>query len=231
MLQLNKTRSRSSLYQQTLSSPKEILQELLKIDDKQIFMKEMDQMKEFSKVLKTEQNQLILMLEFLKQKFEEIEAQIGLVKSIKNNSANPSFTSLVDLNKLEEAKICIKMEIERILKKKNKDPSKCHDYLVYESNESSSKSEIKTIRLNVFYFDGSDIQPQSLDLKINQETTFKEFVRDLKSTLEIYEFSRFKLVLLNNKKEEKFINKLTDLNQSDENFIKIVPIYYKLKLQ
>lgn len=227
----NKSRSRSSQYQQTISSPKEILYELLKIDDQQIFLKELDQMKGMVKMLNTKENQTIAMSEFLKQKLEEVQLQISIAKS----SLKSDFASLIDLKKLEETRKCITYEIKLISNEKKHKFSKIelfqNELEEGENNFFNQKLYDKIVlKLNVIYHDGSDLQPQIVNLLISPEISFREFLKKLKESLEIYEFSRFKLVLMNEKKEEKFVTNMSDFNYYVENFVKIVPKHYKLNV-
>ena len=223
-----RSRSRTSQYQQTISAPDEILKEVLRIGDKQIFLKELEEMKDLLPLLITSENQQVSMLEFLKHKLEEVNLQISSALSILEENSNSSFMSLIDFSTLHETKKLIEDEIQIICKKekfiKNDESFIFRNGFDLHKEIFRSKKSLEILRLNITYHDRSE-QPQIINLQINEETTFEDFLRDLKVCLEIYEFAKFKLVL-RKKKKQRVVKDLSDFSLMTENFVKIVPINY-----
>jgi hypothetical protein len=223
-----KSRRRSSQYQQSVSAPEEILKEVLSIDDKHIFLKELDEMKELLPLLITSESQQVSMLEFLKHKLEEVNLQILSALSIFEENSNFFFMSLIDLGTLEETRKLIEDEIQNICKKKefikNDENFIFRNGLDLHREIFRSKKSLEILRLNITYHDRSE-QPQIINLKIDEEMTFQDFLRDLKVCLEIYEFAKFKLILRKRNKQ-RVVKDLSDFSFVTENFVKIVPINY-----
>ena len=223
-----KSRNRSSQYQQSISGPEEILKEVLSIDDKQIFLKELDEMKELLPLLIKSENQQVSLLEFLKHKLEEVDLQISSALSIFDENSNFSFMSLIDLSTLEETKKLIEEEIHTICKKKqfikNDENFIFRNGLDLHKEIFRSKKSLEILRLNITYHDRSE-QPQIINLQIDEEMTFQDFLRDLRVCLEIYEFAKFKLIL-HKRKKQRVVKDLSDFSFVTENFVKIVPIHY-----
>jgi hypothetical protein len=228
-----KPRNRSSKYQTTLSCPEEILKEILMVDEMQIFIKEYEKIKESQIVCDSPDLIRISIIEYLKYKHQEISEQVNCAKSIleEKNSSNTIKQYLEknmrlqsSIDRLEQTLRIIVDEIKQLIEEKD-DPDYFNHNLILEN---FMQPEYITIRLNLCYHHGSDIQSQNLDIKINTSSTFEDFINEIKRTLGIYEFADFKLVLIENKRETKFVSSLADINMLEDNCIKIVPKTYTI---
>lgn len=153
-----------------------------------------------------------------------------------------------NLLKIENINInTFKNSIEKIVDKmQNDDEIKTKEnnllaYLNSKINQDSKNKMIHSIkdsfptnkikyRLNIFYDGGVDSCSQRCIIESKSTIDYSTFIHKLKKKLGIYEHSTFKIVILNNNKEEiKILKELEQLNVDRINLIKIVPSDYIIK--
>ena len=78
----------------------------------------------------------------------------------------------------------------------------------------------------VLYLDGSENSAQFCKIEIKEDSDFYSFIQELKKKLGIYEYSKFKILLLNQSTSltRVFLEEISQLKTNEINEIKIVPI-------
>jgi hypothetical protein len=80
-------------------------------------------------------------------------------------------------------------------------------------------------KFKIFYLDGSDNSAQLCNVEIDENVDFSTFVLQLKKQLGIYEYAKFKIVLLDKSSyHQKYLKDLSQLKTNEVNEIKIIPI-------
>jgi len=81
--------------------------------------------------------------------------------------------------------------------------------------------------LKVFYLDGPENSAQYCKIGINEDSDYYLFIQQLKKQLGIYEYSKFKILLLNqsSSKIRVFLEEISQLKKNEINEIKIVPTF------
>jgi hypothetical protein len=204
----------------------QILREITTLDDVEIFQNEYNKIKESLEEIKNQPMKNIIVLNFLYNKLEEVEKQLNLANALKSKDTylNNEIRQLVNA---ESAEITKKLIVENIKTINKLQAGTCQD------DDSSTPSnedhgEELTYRLRVIYSEGSDSYPQFIKIRIVKNLGFSSFLRELRKTLDIYEFAKFKIVLIMRDCDFKIVDSLDDLDVNEENSLKIVPMSYTL---
>jgi hypothetical protein len=209
-----KSNKKKDDYMFTLDDKNEIIKEIILLDETEIFNNEFNSIKEELKNTDPSIKNVILS-NFLINKLEEIDKQLKLAELAKNGNME-SIKSLIDIDNIERTKDIIVDHLSSINNH-------------FEDAEVSLNNEIEernAYDLKVIYSEGSDNCPQMIKLKINKNSDFITFVRELKKALDIYEFAKFQIVIMEKNVDLKFLESLKDLKTDSENHIKIVPLSY-----
>jgi hypothetical protein len=182
----------------------QILKEILQLDDTEIFMNEYNILKESLEGIKNPSMKNLIYSNFLFNKLEEVEKQIKLGEV------------------LIQGDCPFNLKLDSILKTKSTILDIIKGLNLPRQQEDHPPEEI-VYRLKIFYSEGSD-NPQQISLKLQRGSNYSIFLRELKKTLDIYEFAKFKIILMLSDSENKVLDNLDDLNTSEEINLKIVPV-------
>lgn len=80
------------------------------------------------------------------------------------------------------------------------DSFKSRDYQGYNKNLNSCVSSPLQIQLKITYFDGCDTNPQFLNISTEEFSNMDNFLYIFKKRLGIYEYAKFKVIILENNK-------------------------------
>jgi len=114
----------------------------------------------------------------------------------------------------------------------NQDPN-YQSLIGKNKQEDKTKSTIINIpykkkivyQLKIFYLDGSENSAQFCNIKIEENVDFNTFILQLKKQLGIYEYAKFKIVLINELSNHKvYLKDLSQLKTNQVNEIKIIPV-------
>jgi hypothetical protein len=194
----------------------QILKEIMFLDDTEIFNNELNTINESLENIKSDSIKNIIYSNFLFNKLEEVEKQLKLAAELLETNPNSKLDKFLNCESAEKTKQII---IEKISKLKENSVNPFNDVL---------HSEEHTYRLKIFYSDGSDNYPQQIQIKMHKNANFNIFLRELKKVLDIYEFAKFKIVLMVRDYDYKFLENLEELNYKEETCLKIVPLNYEI---
>ena len=80
-------------------------------------------------------------------------------------------------------------------------------------------------QLKIFYLDGSENSAQFCNIEIEENCELNSFILQLKKQLGIYEYAKFKIVLMNELSNHRiYLKDLSQLKTNQVNEIKIIPI-------
>jgi hypothetical protein len=209
-----KTGKKKDEYKLSLDDKNEIIKEIILLDETEIFNNEFNSIKE---VLNNTDPSIknVILSNFLINKLEEIEKQLKLAQLAKNGNID-SIKSLIDIDNIERTKELI---IDHLTSLNN-------HFDEAEVNVKTELDEAIVYDIKVVYSEGSDNYPQMIKLKLNKNCDFNTFTRELKKSLDIYEFAKFQIVLMEKNNDIKFLDNIGDLKIDEENQIKIVPLNY-----
>jgi len=197
----------------SLEDKNEIIKEIILLDETEIFNNEYNTIIEELKSTDPHIKNVIL-TNFLLGKLEEIEKQLKLALLAKSSNLE-EIKSLINIENIEKTKDMI---IDKLSAINHFD----ENHVIIENDYD----EDVIYDLKVVYSEGSDNYPQLIKLKINKNSDYNTFVRELKKSLDIYEFAKFQIILMEKNSDFKFVYNLDDLKPNQENHIKIVPMNY-----
>lgn len=102
--------------------------------------------------------------------------------------------------------------------------------LNFNNNNLSQNNKIY-YNLKIFYSDGSDAYPQTCIIISNTILDYKTFLHNLKRKLGIYEYAKFKVIILDQMKEKNIFTDMRQIKIKEINEIKIVPYDYVANLE
>jgi hypothetical protein len=190
----------------------QILMDILQLSDSEIFQNEYSKLKESLEDLKNTSIKSTICSNFLFNKLEEIDKQIKLSDMLKMcDSVSPILQTFNFEDTLKTRKLILDLI-------KN----------INIAHENLCVHEERIYKLKIFYSEGSDNYPQHVQLKLPKGSDYNTFLRELKKELDIYEFAKFKVVLMIRDRDYKFLETLDDLDNNAEINLKIVPVSYSL---
>lgn len=94
----------------------------------------------------------------------------------------------------------------------------------YKNDDRNILKKKIIYKLKIFYLDGSDNSAQLCNIETHEEINFESFINQLKKQLGIYEYAKFKILLLEHSNYNKiFLQELSQLRRDEINEIKIIP--------
>jgi len=260
--------NRTQHYKTTEIENVKMLDEIFQVNDREIFLRELQEMEESITANNLEEQKEIILTNFIFSKVEEINTQIFLALQIKNKKDSLEETlhelkskinvdnMLKDrdfiLNKAHERLSVLGSAVDNCIKVKsnstmiigsdnNIDNQVTSSKINSNNNLNNILSNVNNnaqsfnvqnnmnnimLKFKVYYFDGSEIQPQIVKFQVRENINFDDFMNIFKKNLGIYEFAKFKILILLNKKEIKFLADCKELKIDQFNEIKIVPEDY-----
>lgn len=210
---------------------------------------------EFEKIL-TKLNQKRLdvpsLINYYICKLEEVNFQLKLLKSLtkKEKANNIHFLPIEEYKSLKALKDILIDKIKSLVtfstdvedRKRNETMNiDSFNYqgceIIKKNNDKDAEDSSKNINLKdkelilnltIFYCESPINKPQHLKLKTNSKISIDAFYRLFKKELGIYEFAQFRIVILKGGEDLMFLNNINELKSKKENFIKIVPLEYKI---
>ena len=151
-----------------------------------------------------------------KIKFRSIFPDNSFQNSQNTHNVINSHTASTPINK-ENKNTNLTMEIEM------------HNYFENYDNRNNNIGNNINLKLKIFYYDGSELYPQIINMNIQDNSNYDYFIREFKKTVGIYEFAAFKIVLMEERNDLKFVKNIYDFNLNALNEIKVVPIDYEIE--
>jgi len=257
---------RSKKYNSTDCNPETLLEEIINVDDRQIFLREFEELEENIKTSKLDNLGSVIKLNFLMGKLEELDVQIKLAEKLANqghvqnamkdmtNDEDPVTKILrdsIDPEKMKQTRELIMHYMNKLLsadglsENNNESVERNNNNLNQNFPTNNINTSLNNIisddyemtnnnndniiyKLSIYYYGGSDNLPQKIALVLNKnDLTFDSFIKKLKKALGIYDYSKFKVILMEGNKRS-VLNNINQLKPEDNNDIKIVPFDYSI---
>jgi hypothetical protein len=224
------------------------IDELLKIEEIELFKHEINIFIEeiFSKGLKNIKIPVICNYVVINMKYiEKLEKSITSVNGIKNNdlkleSLRQSKEYIYNflLSYIYHKDKAIDNNSRHLKKKQQRGDDKCDNNKIMTLYSLEEPNCI--YNLKIFYLDSPRNSAQIVKIIISDDQNTASFIRSLRTKLGIYEFAKFKIVILENKEgifwfkinnnflDKCFFESLSQLDENKLNEIKVVPISYKI---
>jgi hypothetical protein len=138
-----------------------------------------------------------------------------------------------EINSKKEKDNTIKFNnLEKFQKNNIKNSDNRNNLANNQNNDTLNRNNLDnntfTYKLKIYYLDGSDSYFQICNIKSRTALDYQSFIFNLKKKLGIYENARFKIVIMENKKEKEYFEDISQLISGEINEIKIVPAQYNL---
>jgi hypothetical protein len=188
------------------STQREIINEVLLIDDTEIFNNEynaiQEELSKFNSDLKNK-----ILSNFLLNKLNEIDNQIKLAKQVKAGSSY--IKDYISVENIERTK-------EIILDNLN---------MLYNGSnivEDIYKSENINYKFKIYYSDMNERSPQEISVMLSDSSDLNCLFREIKKALDIYDFAKFQ-IYIEKDSQYKILDALNMLSRDRINSIKIAP--------
>jgi hypothetical protein len=189
------------------STQREVINEVLLIDDTEIFNNEynaiQEELSKFDNDLKNK-----ILSNFLLNKLNEIDNQIKLAKQVK--TGNSYIKDYISVENIERTK-------EIILDNLN---SLCNGNNLIED---IFKPESINYKFKIFYSDMNERSPQEISISMTDTSDLNSLFREIKKALDIYDFAKFQ-ILIEKDSQYKVLDSINMLSRENANSIKITPV-------
>jgi hypothetical protein len=202
---MTKKKSKTKTQKSSNSTFKEIINEVLLIDDTEIFKNEYNAIQEelckFNNDLKNK-----ILSNFLLNKLNEIDKQIKFAKLVK--SGNSYLKEYISVETIERTRELILENLDLL-------------------NNGDIKDEVispENISYNfkIFYSDMNERSPQEITTSLPDNSDLNLLLREIKKALGIYDFAKFQ-ILLEKDNQYNSLDNMKMLSKYEINNIKLVP--------